>query len=210
MNKLKFIASLLSFTVLSIFSGCYKAPTPNSSRTSTTTTTTSATSTPSTDKPTSPAKQNSPAKPGGNYQQAVSDYNAKNFYKAEAGFKEILQTEPNNADALFYLGNIYYNQKKHEASLPYFEQASKIDNKSVEKLMALGENQRALKQFDKSIVQFQRVIGFEPNNANAYYGLGLTYIGLNNKIGARQQLQKLEPLNKGLAEKLSMEIDGLK
>ena len=76
--------------------------------------------------------------------------------------------------------------------------------------MAWGENQRALKQFDRAIVQFQKVIGFDPNNANAYYALGLTYIGLNNGIAARQQLQKLEPLNKSLAEKLSKEIDGLK
>ena len=73
--------------------------------------------------------------------------------------------------------------------------------------MALGENQRTLKQFDRAIVQYQKVIGFDPNNANAYYALGLNYIGLNNKIAARQQLQKLEPLNKSLADKLSKEID---
>jgi TolA-binding protein len=209
MNKLKFIASLLSFTVLLVVSGCYKAPTPNSSRTSTTTTTTTttATATPAANKSATPKVENSP---GGIYQQARSDYDAKNFDKAEAGFKEVLQMEPNHADANFYLGNIYYNQKKYDASLPFFLQASKSDGKSVEKLMALGENQRALKQYETAIVQFQKVIGFEPSNANAYYGLGLTYIGLNNKIGARQQLQKLEPLNKSLAEKLSKEIDGMK
>lgn len=210
MNKIKYFASLLSVTVLFIGSGCYKAPSSNSSRTTSTSPTTSSTSTPSTDKSATPATQNSPAKTGGNLQQAINDYNAKNFDKAETGFKEVLQSEPNNGDANFYLGNIYYNQKKYDASLPYFLQAAKTDSKSVEKLMALGENQRVLKQFDTAIVQFQKVIGFEPNNANAYYGLGLTYIGLNNKIGARQQLQKLEPLNKSLADKLSKEIDAMK
>lgn len=207
MNKLKFIASLLSFTVLLVVSGCYKAPTTNNSRTSTTTTTTTATATPAADKSATPKVENSS---GGIYQQARSDYDAKNFDKAEAGFKEVLQTDPNHSDANFYLGNIYYNQKKYDASLPYFLQAAKYDGKSVEKLMALGETQRELKQFETAIVQFQKVIGFQPTNANAYYGLGLTYIGLNNKIGARQQLQKLEPLNKSLAEKLSKEIDGMK
>ena len=49
-----------------------------------------------------------------------------------------------------------------------------------------------------------------PNNANAYYALGLTYVGLNNSIAASQQLKKLEPLNKSLADKLSKEIDGMK
>jgi hypothetical protein len=33
---------------------------------------------------------------------------------------------------------------------------------------------------------------------------------LNNKIGARQQLQKLEPLNKNLANNLQKEIESLK
>lgn len=206
MNKIKFFALLVSLLIFLFASGCYSAPSTGSSRSSSTPVT------PSTDKTSTPAPtvQNSPTKTGGNYQQALNDYNAKNFDKAEAGFKEVIESEPNNADAHYYLGNIYYNRKDYDASLPHFEQAAKIDYKSVDKLMAWGENQRVLKQFDRAIVQFQKVIGFDPDNANAYYALGLTYIGLNNKIGARQQLQKLEPLNKSLADKLSKEIDGLK
>ena len=207
MNKIKLFVPcvLLLFSV----SACYKAPTSNTSRSSTTPPATTAAPTAEKSASVTPATQNSPAK-SGNYEQALNDYNSKNFDKAEAGFKEVLSSEPNNSNAHYYLGNIYYNRKDYETSLPHLEQAAKIDFKSVEKLMAWGENQRALKQFDRAIVQFQKVIGFDPNNANAYYALGLTYIGLNNKIGARQQLQKLEPLNKTLAEKLSKEIDGMK
>jgi tetratricopeptide (TPR) repeat protein len=208
MNKLKYFAPLFSLFFLLFFPGCYKAPTGNNSRTSIPPATTAS---PAADKSPSqtPAVQTSPAK-SGNYEQALNDYNSKNFDKAEAGFKEVLKSEPKNADAHFYLGSIYYNRKDYETSLPHLEQAAKIDYKSVEKLMAWGDNQRALKQFDRAIVQYQKVIGFAPNNADAYYALGLTYIGLNNKIAARQQLQKLEPLNKSLADKLSKEIDGLK
>ena len=207
MSKIKLFVPvvLLLFTV----SACYKAPTANTSRSSSTTTVPSAAPTAEKSASATPAAQNSPAK-SGNYEQALNDYNAKNFEKAETGFKEVLANEPNNANAHFYLGNIYYNRKEYETSLPHFEQAAKIEYKSVEKLMAWGENQRALKQFDRAIVQYQKVIGFDPNNANAYYALGLTYIGLNNKIGARQQLSKLEPLNKSLADKLSKEIDAAK
>jgi tetratricopeptide (TPR) repeat protein len=206
MNKIKLFAScvLLLFSV----SACYKAPTANNSRSSTTSTPSTAATAEKSASPASSAST-SPAK-SGNYEQALNDYNAKNYDKAETGFKEVIESEPKNADAHYYLGNIYYNRKDYETSLPHFEQAAKIDFKSVDKLMAWGENQRALKQFDRAIVQYQKVIGFDPNNANAYYGLGLTYIGLNNKIAARQQLQKLEPLNKALADKLSKEIDGLK
>jgi len=210
MNKTKLFALLISLSAIVIVSACYKPPTANTSRSSSTATT-SATPAPTAEKSAqpSPSAQNSPAK-SGNYEQALSDYNSKNFDKAETGFKEVLADDPKNADAHYYLGNIYYNRKDYETSLPHFEQAAKIDYKSTEKLMAWGENQRALKQFDRAIVQFQKVIGFDPNNANAYYALGLTYVGLNNSIGASQQLRKLEPLNKSLADKLSKEIEGLK
>jgi len=200
MNILKSFA-VFGFVSVSFFAAaCYQAPTSNSSRSSTSVS-------PTAEKPASPTAS-APATPekSGNYEQALSDYKSKNFEKAETGFKEVLSSEPNHADANFYLGNIYYDRKEYEKSLPHYLEATKKDFKSPEKLMALGENQRALKQFDRAIVQYSKVIGFEPNNARAYYGLGLTYIGLNNKIGARQQLQKLEPLDKSLAEKLSKEI----
>jgi TolA-binding protein len=202
MNKFQYIALICLCLILP---SCYKSPSANTTRTSRT----PEQSSPTADKSVQPTAQTSPTK-NGNYQQALNDYNSKNFDKAETGFKEVLTSEPNNADAHFYLGNIYYNRKDYETSLPHYEQAAKTDFKSPEKLMALGENQRTLKQFDRAIVQYSKVMGFEPNNANAYYGLGMTYIGLNNKIAARQQLQKLEPLNKDLAAKLSKEIDGLK
>ncbi len=202
MNKLTFfVLSTVLSAILSV-SACYKTPSANTSRTSRETS-------PTAEKSDSPTPPTSPVK-GGNYEQALKDYNSKNFDQAEKGFKEVLDSEPKNADAHYYLGNIYYARKDLQTSLPHYEQAAKIDFKSVEKLMALGDNQRALKQFNTAIVQYQKVIGFAPENADAYYALGLTYIGLNNKIAARQQLQKLAALNKSLGDKLSKEIDGMK
>ena len=208
---IKLICFGLLISLSCIASGCYSAPKANTSRTSTTSET--PTTAPYAEKSATPASSqtppSSPAKSGG-YEQAFSDYNSKNFEKAEAGFKEVIAADPKHADANYHLGNIYYSRKEYEKSLPHFEEAAKIDFKSVDKLMAWGENQRVLKQFDRAIVQYQRVIGFDPDNANAYYALGLTYVGLKNSIAASQQLKKLEPLNKSLAEKLSKEIDSMK
>jgi tetratricopeptide (TPR) repeat protein len=208
MNKTNLFTLSVFVSIIFVGASCFKAPTANSSRSSTTP---DKTSTPGAEKSVPPANspQTSPAK-SGDFGKAVSDFNAKNYDQAILGFKEVLKDDPNNADAHYYLGNIYYIRQNYETSLPYFEQAAKLDYKSVEKLMALGENQRTLKKYDLAIVQYQKVIGFAPGNANAYYGAGLTYIGLNNKIAARQQLQKLEPLNKALADKLSKQIESLK
>jgi len=137
---------------------------------------------------------------GKSYEALKKDDDAVKAYKAAIAIK------PEHADANFGAGSIYYRKKSYDAALPYLDQAAKTDYKSPKTLMALADDQRMLKMFDRAIVQYGKVIGFEPNNAEAYYGLGLTYIGLNNKIAAGQQVRKLEPLNKELAKKLADQI----
>ncbi|MBS1792458.1 MAG: tetratricopeptide repeat protein [Acidobacteria bacterium] len=190
---------LLTACALIFLTGCFKTPSTNTSRTSTN------------DRQTSPtAEKTDPKSKSDDFGKAVSDFNGKYYDQALAGFQKVLETEPDNADALFFIGQIYYIRQDWNTSLGYFEKAAKIDFKSPEKLMALAENQRGLKQYDRAIVQYQKVQGFQPKNAAAYYGAGLTYVGLNNKIAARQQLQILQPLDKSLADKLAKEIDGMK
>jgi tetratricopeptide (TPR) repeat protein len=139
---------------------------------------------------------------GKSYEGLKEDDDAIRAYKAAIAIK------PEHGEANLNAGLIEHKRKNYPAAAPFLEQAVKSDFKSTKALMALGDNQRMMKMFDRAIVQYGKVIGFEPNNAEAYYGLGMTYIGLNNKIGARQQLQKLEPLNKDLAKKLSDQING--
>jgi tetratricopeptide (TPR) repeat protein len=127
---------------------------------------------------------------------------------AVRAYKAAIALKPEHGEANLNAGSIEHGRKNYQAAEPFLEQAAKTDYKSTRTLMALADNQRELKMYDRAIVQYGKVIGFEPNNAEAYYGLGLTYIGLKNKIGARQQLQKLEPLNKELAKKLSDAIGG--
>ena len=138
---------------------------------------------------------------GKSYEALKKDDDAIKAYKAA------IVVKPEHGEANFSAGRIEHERKNYQAAEPFLEQAAKTDFKNPKTLMTLGDNQRMLKMFDRAIVQYGKVIGFEPNNAEAYYGLGLTYIGLNNKIGARQQLQKLQPLNKELAKKLSDQID---
>ncbi len=193
----------LAFSSLVLLAGCYQSEQPNARRTTAAPTPTNSAGAPT------PAGSNQAAQTSGkpDFARALSDYRAENLSAAENGFREVVKAEPNNAEAHFYLGKINADRRDYSAALPHFEQAAKIDFKSPEKLMALGDAQREAKQFDRAVVQYQKVIGFEPNRAQAYYGLGLTYVGLKNPIAARQQLAKLEPLDKSLAGKLKQEIE---
>lgn len=192
-------------TAALVFTGCYSAPEAGPGK-PTTTSASPATAekapTPTTEK--SPA----PAKSGGGFDQALADYRGKNLDRAEAGFKEVIAVEPKNADAHYYLGRIAVDRKDYEASLPYLVEATKLDTRSTEKLMTLGDAYFELKRYDTAIVQYGKASTFDDRNAQAFYKTGLTYVRLNNKIAARQQLQKLEKLDKALADKLRAEIGG--
>lgn len=137
---------------------------------------------------------------------ARRDYDAKNFDKAESSLKEIVGKEPKNAEAQFLLGKVYVAKKDNASALAPLQAAAKIDFKSVEKLTALGDAYFNLGRFDNAIVEYSKVPGFEPNNAEAYYNMGRTYVKLGNKIAARQQLKKLESLDKDYADKLKSEM----
>lgn len=222
------VIALLCFCALS----CYKAPTANSSPT--TGSNSATTSTP--DKQSSSSTASSGAEyskaleafNAKKYDEAAKGFEAvvksdpKNFdaqfnlgksYEglkksddAMRAYRAAIAVKPEHGGANLNAGLIEHNRKSYQAAEPFLEQAAKTDFKSTKALMALADNQRMLKMYDRAIVQYGKVIGFEPNNAEAYFGLGVTYLGLNNKIGARQQLQKLEPLNKELAKKLSDQI----
>ncbi len=197
---MKTLSTLVIALSVFAFASCYKP---------TETTIKKPTPTASAEKPTESPAQASPSPAADSslvFDRAVKDYNAKDFDAAEKGFKEVIAKFPKNADALFYLGLIKAEKKDVPASVPYLQEAAKLDYKSVEKLTALGDAYFELKKFDTAIVEYGKIPGFEPNNANAYYKMGRTYMRLNNKIAARQQLKKLDALDKNLAEKLKKEI----
>lgn len=219
--------------------GCYKPGETNDSKTTKRIEKTS----PVADKSSTPETVSSPTSTG-SFSQAKSDFDAKNFEKAAAGFQEVIKTDSKNleaqlylgksfqalkkdneaitafkevlkiksehAEANFELGNLYNSRKEYETASPFYQQAAKTDFKNPKILMALGDNYTALKKDDYAIVQYIKVNDFDKTNAEAMYKTGLAYISLNNKIAARQALQRLEPIDAEKAKKLSELIDKMK
>lgn len=140
------------------------------------------------------------------FDDARRDFESKNFDKAESALKEIVGKEPKNAEAQFLLGKVYVAKKDNASAVAPLREATKLDYKSVEKLKALGDVYFDLGRYDHAIVEYGKIPGYEPNNAEAYFNMGRTYVKLGNKIAARQQLKKLESLDKDYAEKLKSEM----
>lgn len=126
--------------------------------------------------------------------------------EAAAAFQKAIDVKPEYAEANYELGSIYLGKKDYEKSLPYLEKAAKINYTNVEYLLALGDNYRELKRCRYAVVPYGKVSGFDDKNTRAYYGMGLCYIELENRIAAGQQVRNLEKLDKDLAKKLADQI----
>lgn len=125
---------------------------------------------------------------------------------AVGAYKKAIEVKPDYAEANYELGKIYFNKKDYLTSLPYIEKAAKIKYTSTEYLITLGDNYRELKKCDYAVVPYGKVMGFDDKNTAAYYGMGLCYIELKNRIAAAQQVRNLESLDKNLAKKLADKI----
>jgi Flp pilus assembly protein TadD len=101
-------------------------------------------------------------------------------------------------------------RKEFETASPFYQMAVKTNFKDPKMIMALGDNYAALKKDEYAIVQYLKVNEFDKTNSDAMYKTGLIYISMNNKIAARQTLQRLEPIDAEKAKKLSEQIDKMK
>ncbi len=126
--------------------------------------------------------------------------------EAIGAYKKAIEIKPDYAEANYELGSIYLNKKDYEAALPFIEKAAKIKYTSTDYLIALGDNYRELKRCNYAVVPYGKVMGFDDKNTAAYYGMGLCYIELKNRIAAGQQVRNLEALDKNLAKKLADKI----
>ena len=95
--------------------------------------------------------------------------------------------------ALYFIDN-----EEYEKALPYLEIAIKIDILSLKENVYsyIGFCNGELGNYIKAIDAYKQVIHIDPNNANAYYNLSVTYKNLGlykDAIEARKQAIRIDP-----------------
>lgn len=141
------------------------------------------------------------------YFQLGKSYEAlKNEAKAVGAYKKAIELKPDYAEANYELGRIYFDKKDYETSLPFLQKAAKINYTSAEYLVTVGDNYRFLNRCNDAMPPYGNSLGFDDKIAAAYYGMGLCYIELKNKLAADSQVRPLEKLDKKLAKDLADRI----
>ncbi|MBS4095597.1 MAG: tetratricopeptide repeat protein [Sulfuricella sp.] len=104
---------------------------------------------------------------------AVRHHQAGQLAQAEALYRQILQAQPEHADALHLLGVLAHQVGQQEVAVELIGKAIGIFPRSPEYHTNLGEALRAQGQLDQAIASYRRAIQVEPRFATAWNNLGI-------------------------------------
>jgi protein O-GlcNAc transferase len=115
---------------------------------------------------------------------AMTETRAGHHDRAEAIYREILSTEPDNPKALFNLGNALRRAHRITDAIAVYQQAIKSlpDFPEAINNLALLFNQQG--QPDRAISLFRQAIALRPDNADAHYSLGILLANAGQFPGA--------------------------
>jgi tetratricopeptide (TPR) repeat protein len=96
-----------------------------------------------------------------------------------------LQSDPNNADLLTGVGNLYYDAQQYPTAVDYYGRALKIKPSDVSVRTDLGTALWYTGNVDAALLQFDTALGFEPGNANTLFNRGVVrWQGKQDAAGA--------------------------
>lgn len=116
---------------------------------------------------------------------ALAQHQAGNLQGAEVLYRQILQADPQHADAWHLLGVIAHQVGKHGLAIQTIGRAIVLNPRSPHYYSNLGEAQRALNQFEAALDSYRRAIELEPNFVEAYSNLGIVLYSLERPEEAR-------------------------
>jgi predicted O-linked N-acetylglucosamine transferase (SPINDLY family) len=103
---------------------------------------------------------------------AIQHHQAGQLQAAEQIYRQILQAEPNRADAIHLLGVIAHQVGKHEVAIQYIGRAIGLQGNMAIFHNNLGEAYRALHRISEAVTCYQRALELNPDFAEVYNNLG--------------------------------------
>ncbi|MBV9125582.1 MAG: tetratricopeptide repeat protein [Planctomycetes bacterium] len=105
-------------------------------------------------------------------QTALQHHRAGRLEDAEPIYWQILQAEPNHADAWHLVGVLAYTRGQHIPALQYIRQALQLDARQAAYHFNLGEVHRALGQAAQAQACYEQALRLKPDHARAHNNLG--------------------------------------
>jgi cytochrome c-type biogenesis protein CcmH/NrfG len=113
-----------------------------------------------------------------------------------------LQSNPNDADTVIRLGNLYYDSKSYPQAISYYEKALAMQPKNADVRTDLGTAYWYTGDADKAIASFEKALAIRPNHPDTLFNLGIVrWQGKKDPKGAVVAWEKLLETNPNYAQK---------
>jgi len=104
---------------------------------------------------------------------AVRHHQAGQLQPAEQIYRQVLQTDPNQADALHLLGVIAHQVGQNQDAVDYIGRAIASNPNNASFHANLGDVYRALRQLEEAVAAYRRALQIKPDYAEAQNNLGI-------------------------------------
>lgn len=105
------------------------------------------------------------------------------FSLADTMFRHAVATDPENYDAIWYLGYVNYRLRRYDATAEVFRRAivlsakrkDLVADKDPELWLYMGTSEAQLKQYDSAVVHLRRAVNADPTDTVVYDNLAFVY-----------------------------------
>jgi len=133
------------------------------------------------------------------YNMMVKMYDEANMPdKAIESAKNLIELQPNSADAHYNVGYMYVKQDQYKEAIPIFKKAIELDPNMEYAYMNLAVCYSKTNQYSNSIETLKELVDIQPNNADAWLSIAVNYLKMKqwrSAIAPLRKVTELEPKN---------------
>ena len=152
------------------------------------------------------AEKANPKEPNVHFCVAYLRWAQKRFDEAVPEFKAELENDPNNYQAMTYLGDTYVRQNQLDLAKAVLEKAVQFEGDVALIHLDLGIVYMDAGDKDAAVRELGRTVALEPDNMNAHYRLAQIYQSMGNKDQAKVEFTKSRALKKKAEDDLFQKI----
>jgi tetratricopeptide (TPR) repeat protein len=140
------------------------------------------------------------------YQNGLNSLWLGRYDNALGYFENAVNKNPARAEAWIQVGYCQVKQGNNRDAVKAFKQAIRLRPNSYEAYNKLGDAYYYAGSFYEALNAYRQAARLRPDIAETYFNLGMTYLELRDRPAAIVESRVLQPLDKGLYEKLMGEI----
>ncbi len=127
--------------------------------------------------------------PANSFSTALKLYQSGQFVEAQRRLVDVVNSDPQQAEAWHLLGVIEFQKSNFEAAVKHFHRAVQIEERSVKYLTNLGSTWHALGDVAQATDYFERAVAADPHCAESQTYLGIMRLQQGDLDAAETCLQ---------------------